>query len=803
MGALPKGPLAGVRVVDLSTEIAGPYATKLWVDAGADVIKLESPTGGDPLRRWTASGTPLPRDEDGALFRYLNASKRSVTADLASADGRAFALELTAGADFVVESAGPGEMQRLGLSTEILQAGNPALSMVSISPWGGGGPWARRPATEFTLQAATGSIAYRGLRDRDPVAAGGRLGEWIAGSFAAVGGLAAWLSAVNTGEGQHVDLSIFESMLLCMTIYHDLNGQFHEGPLPRAIETPSIEPARDGWVGFCTITGQQWKDFCAMIGRPELAEDERFYDATQRMDELAFIHGAIHAWTRERSVDEIVELASLLRIPVAPIGDGRNLPKMDHLAERGVYVENPHGFLQPRTPYLLGTTGPRPPGRAPRLGEHDEAVRAELADSDAADAPRAGRAALGDSALPLAGIRVLDLTAFWAGPMAAAFLADLGADVVKVESIQRPDGMRFAGAVRNEQMWEWSPVFHGANTGKRDVTLRLDSEEGMALLKRLIASADVVVENFSVRVLDNFGLGWETVHALNPRTILMRMPAFGLDGAWRDRTGFAMNIEQVSGMAWLTGYADLPLVVRGACDPIGGMHAVFALLLALHQRAQSGVRQLVEVPLVEPALAVAAEQVIEWGAYGQLLERDENRGPVAAPQGVYRSGDGETYVAVAVANDAQWRALCGVLGNEALEADSALRTAAGRRAAHDAIDEALRAWTGAREPDAAVEALLAAGVPASVLVNAHCVMPNPQLEHRAFFQELEHPAAGKRRYPGVPMRFSRLGTRLHPSPPPTLGQHNEEVLCGELGLSREELDELEKKQVLGTRPSFM
>ena len=168
----------------------------------------------------------------------------------------------------------------------------------------------------------------------------------------------------------------------------------------------------------------------------------------------------------------------------------------------------------------------------------------EAAAEDAAKPEAEGEAAAPEAEakpeadpLPLAGIRVVDLTAFWAGPVAAAYLADMGADVVKVESIQRPDGMRFAGAVPNEEIWEWSPVFHGANPGKRGITLKLDSEEGMALLRRMIEGADVLIENFSARVLENFGLGWDEVRAINPKIIMVRMPAFGLEGPWRDRAG--------------------------------------------------------------------------------------------------------------------------------------------------------------------------------------------------------------------------------------------------------------------------
>jgi crotonobetainyl-CoA:carnitine CoA-transferase CaiB-like acyl-CoA transferase len=850
MTAAPDWPLAGMRVIDLSSEIAGPYCTKMLVDAGADVIKVEPP-GGDPLRRWTASGTPLRQGDDGALFQYLNAAKRNVVADIETAPGRAVVLDLAAAADLIVESFEAGTLPRVGLTLDVLQARNAALSLVSISPWGRSGPWAHRPATEFTLQAATGSTAYRGLPDRAPVAAGGRIGEWIAGSFAALAALIAWLSARQTGHGQHVDVSMFEAMVLGMTIYHDLAGQWRNEPLRRAIEIPSIEPAKDGWVGFCTITGQQWKDFCLLIGHPEVGEDPRYLDGTQRMADLAFMQRIIHGWTRRHTVEQIIELATQLRIPVAPIGTGETLPHIDHFVARGVFVNGPGGFLRPRPPYRLEKTPLRPFGNAPKLGEHTDEVIAELRyvirSKEARPGPLPGNefpgsidpsrlkptaskaleSPLGDFsttqpgnsfpgvgctgdqptgtfvALPLAGLRVIELTSFWAGPLAASYLADMGADVVKVESIQRPDGMRFAGALPVDRMWEWSPVFAGANVGKRDITLNLSTAEGMRLLRRLLATADVVIDNFSARVLENFGLTWEQVHTLNPRIIMLRMPAFGLDGPWRDRTGFAMTVEQASGMAWVTGYEDLPLVVRGACDPLAALHAVFALLMALEHRRRTGEGQLVEVPLVETALNIAAEQVIEYSAYGQVLQRAGNRGPCAAPQGVYRCADADEYVAVAVATDAQWAALRHVLGDPTWARDPALATAAGRRVAHDTIDIRLDEWLSTHGRDLAVETLTAAGVPTQALINAHYLMPNPQLEARGFFQVMQHPVTGVSRYPGLPMTFSGFGRLQHPAPPPTLGQHNDELLGGELGLSPEEIQDLRRRRVIGERPTFM
>jgi crotonobetainyl-CoA:carnitine CoA-transferase CaiB-like acyl-CoA transferase len=792
-------PLAGWRVIDLSSEIAGPYCAKMLADAGADVIKVENPDGGDPLRGWTASGTPLAGDQDGALFQFLNASKRSIALDPRVDADRATLRALATKADLLIESFGPGGLAARGLAVEDLQRENPRLSVVSISPWGLEGPDANRPATEFTLQAATGSIDYRGLPGRKPVAAGGRIGEWAAGSFAAPAAISAALSARKTGRGHHVDLSIFESMLICMTVYHDLNSQWFEGPLPRSIEIPSIEPAKDGFVGYCVITGQQWTDFCAMLGRQDIAEDPLYLDGRARMQHIDRMQTMIQGWTRERSIEELIELAGLLRIPVAEIGNGETLPGMAQMKARGVFQPGPGGFIQPRSPYQLSRTPLRPATRAPRLNEQADAIVAEWTaapESSAASDPQA-------DPLPLEGLRVVDLTAFWAGPVAAAYLADMGADVVKVESIQRPDGMRFAGAVPNDEIWEWSPVFHGANPGKRGITLKLDSDEGLALLRRMIAEADVLIENFSVRVLENFGLGWDEVQKINPKIVMVRMPAFGLEGPWRDRAGFAMTVEQISGLAWLTGYRDMPLVVRGACDPIGGMHAVFALLMALEDRRRTGEGQLVEVPLVEVAVNIAAEQVIEFDAYSKLLVRDENRGPVAAPQGVYRTAETDSLIAVAVPDDAAWQALRRVMGDPEWAQDPALDEAPGRRAHHDILDKNLEAWLAEKPQQEALDALLGEGIPAAILINAHSLSPNPQLEARGFFQTLNHPRSGTARYPGWPMAFSGLPRALHRRPPPSLGQHNDEILGGELGLDREELERLREAGIIGERPSFM
>jgi len=790
-------PFDGLLVIDLCTDIAGPYASKLFVDAGASVVKIE-PREGDPLRHWTASQQDLPPEEPGPLFQYLNAGKKSIVLDPRDAQARARIGRLAERADILFEDWGPGGLEAQGLDPEQWLEANPQLSIVRISPWGQVGPWADRAANDFTLQAATGSVEYRGLPDREPVAAGGRIGDWVGGSFASISGLAAWRSARQTGEGQIVDFSVFESMIQCFTVFGDMGSQFSGGQISRSIELPSIEPTKDGHVGFCTISAQQWKDFCSMLGRQDIAEDPVFLDGGQRMANLKSIQEMMHSWTREKTTDEIIELCELLRIPVAPIGNGRALPEFDHMIERGSFERAPGGFLQPRAPWRLETTAPAPIGHTPRLDEDRDELLAQL------DKPKPRpEIRVGHADLPFAGLRVVDLTAFWAGPYTTSILSDLGADVIKIESIQRPDGMRFATAIRNEILWEWGHVFHGVNPGKRDVTLRLDHEDGLGLLKRLIEDADVVIENFSSRVMPSFGLDAETIKGLNSRAIYVRMPAFGLDGPWRDRAGFAMTVEQVSGLAWVTGYEDLPLVVRGVCDPLGSAHAIFALGLALEERRRTGLGQVVEVALVEPALAVAAEQVIEYSAYGEMLGRSANAMPHAAPQGLFETREADERIAISVMNDDDWQGLCRVLGAEDWRRSESLATHRGRLAEHDSLCARLSEWLRPQSREDALERLLAEGVPASAAINSYSIWPNPQLADRHFFQTMKHVHTGETRYPSFPAIFPAFERELHRSPPPTLGQHNREVLQSELGITDEEIERLEADGIIGTRPSFM
>ena len=799
--------LRGLRILDFSTQIGGPYCSKLLVDAGATVIKVE-PVGGDPMRTWSSTGADL-HHEDSALFGFLNAGKQSVVGTI---DDDAIA-GLVAEADVVIEAHGLNGDAGERLDVERLRRERPELVVASITPYGLTGPWAKRTASEFTLQAESGSLGIRGLGGGSPFQAGGRITEWSSGVYAAAAVVPAALHAQATGRGCHLDLSMLETANMVFTNFSDTMNRLLNGSSGRAehallsptVETPSIEATADGWVGFCTNARKQFDAFLLLIERPDLVGDEELASVFGRMVRFEEWTGLVGDWCSGHRTDAIVDDAAALRIPVAPVGDAEAVLAHPHNIERGVFVADASNrFRQPRRPWRVDDTDPPAPSPAPRLDANGDTPRfpprAEPGPSLATGA--------GPDDLPLRGLRILDLTAWFAGPSGTQLLASLGAEVIHVESARRPDGMRGIGVMvagSYEQHWEASPHFLQVNTNKSGLTLDLGDPTGFALLQRMIAHCDVVVENFTPRVLDEFGLTWDLVQQINPRAILARMPAFGLTGAWRDRPGFAQTVEQFSGLAWITGFpSDQPRIPRGPCDPVAGMHAALAVVVALADRDRTGRGHLVESPLSETSLNIAAEQVLEWTAYGRRMQREGNRSALAAPQGLYPCVPGvvavDAWVAISVGDDRQWRALRSVLGDPAWALDADLDTREGRRLQHDLIDEHLGRWTAQHRAVDAAAALRVVGVTASAVVDASRVLEaNPQMEARGYFETPEHPVVGPMPLPSLPFRMSGVDHWLR-RPAPTLGRDNATVLRDFLGLSPEEIAALEASSVIAQHP---
>ncbi|MGN5236549.1 CoA transferase [Rhodococcus sp. SJ-3] len=789
-------PLEDFVVVDLSVGVAGGYGTRLLADGGARVLKVEA-ADGDPLRRWSGSGAEIGDGESGPLFQFLAGGKESLVIDPGGADAAEQVACLLASADAVIWSSDSPFASIAELHPRRLNSDHPHLVVVSISPFGLEGPWSDRAATEFTLQAWSGAIVGlgRGAPDRAPVQVGGRVGQFVTGTYTAIGALTGRVNSRFTGRGCLIDLSMLEAIVLSLTYYPVTYHDVMERPwrTERALVLPGVQQAADGLVGMACGTLQQRQDLYVMMDHAEWIEDDAI------MSRPAEVAPLIAEWVAARTVDEIRELAIAFRIPNAPVADPGNVAALDHFQVRKVFVENPYGkFLQPRQPFRISSFTWSAPQPSPPLGAHGDLTGRMRThhDGDGID-------------LPFAGLRVLDMTAFWAGPTSTHLLALLGADVIHLESVVRPDGGRLVGGVSGdtEMWWEHSPIHLGGNAGKKSVTIDFTTDEGRTLLERLIESCDVLVENFTPRVLDQAGLNYERVREIRPDIVMVRMPGFGLDGPWRDIAAFAYSIEDAAGLTWMTGYPDSnPLEPSCIGDPNAGMHAVYGLLLALEHRAATGEGALVEASMIDAALSITAEQIIEYTATGSILTRQGNRGPDAAPQGLYRTKDVDefgrldSWIALAVEDDTQWGALVEALSEIPELEDSRFSYRAGRFEHHDEIDKLIQAWCEERDSEFIVDLLWSAGVPVARMMQPHRQTEIEQLSTRRFFEDMEHPVVGRYRQSTLPFTMTGLPDRLTQRPAPLLGQHNEDELKA-LGVTDDDLRALEQDGVIGRAPA--
>lgn len=722
-----------LRVIDRSTSLAGAYCAKLLVDFGADVVRVEPPDG-DPYRS---------DDLGSAHWSYLRTSQRSITRDPARWE---------VGSDIVIQE---DSLESAGLVT------------VVISALGLGGPDSHLNALGFSeevLQARSGALAGHGHMTHPPLTVAGRIGEYVTGVMAALGALTVWPRASRTGVPETVDVSMLEAMQLTMLTMPTLFANFPGGRKAafRFVMIPGNEPCGDGnFVGITTNTVAQWKALLHAAGRDDLADDTELHTMLGRFMRATDVREALQTWTLAHTADEIESACIAGRVPVAIVGNGKLLLESEHLLEREVFVPQPGAdFVRPRAPFRLHGVADREMTPAPAVGAHD---RDQPWPPRRAESPH-GRKTTHESG-PLAGIRVLDFTAFWAGPFATAWLAAMGADVIKVESVQRPDGMRMSGSTRlgAPEAIECSPLYHASNLNKRGITLDLSRAEGVEIAKRLIATCDVVAENFTPRVMEEFGLDYAAVRAIRPDVLMLRLPAFGLTGPWRDRPGFAQTMEQLSGMAWATGYEDgPPIIAGGVVDPMVGAHAALAIVAAIEHRDRTGEGQLVEVPMVEVAVATTADQVIRYQLTGEIAGR---RGE----GGVYRCAGDDAWIAIDQARDPM-----------------------------PCTERA--AWCATRDRLNAQGELLAVGIPALAAVPGYAALEDAQLIARDYFEPLVHRIVGEQQFPTWPMRLSGGPRRFWHTPAPTLGEHNDEVLAGELGLSADEIARLRAEHMIGETP---
>ena len=402
-------------------------------------------------------------------------------------------------------------------------------------------------------------------------------------------------------------------------------------------------------------------------------------------------------------------------------------------------------------------------------------------------------------------VRVLDISMGWAGPLIGQMFAEMGAEVIKVEDTHHFDWWRGSLSMAPPEMQpiERSGVFNTANRGKRGVTLDLASTRGIEILKRLVKLSDILVENFSPGVVNRLGLGYESVSAINPRLIMISMPSFGSDGPESNARAYGNTVEAMAGVTGLTGYHDGGgqhyTLSNALGDPVGGLHGVFALMVAMRERERSGRGQLIELAQVESLIPFVAEEVLEYQFTGKVPAVRGNRHREHAPHGIYRCAGDDDWIALACESDTQWRSLVGALRVERLAADQRFAGASARKANEDALDAELSRVIAQLNADDCIARLRDAGVLAAPVNSAPAVIADPQIQSREYFVAIDRAVVGTHLYPGAVARIPDTPLRAD-APAPLLGEHNRQVFAEMLGMTDDEIAELERAGVIGSSP---
>ena len=792
--------LAGVNVLDLGRWYAAPLAARLLGDFGAEVVRVEPPDG-DPTR---TEGPFPPRYEGTAdhsgVYHYFNGGKLGVTLDLASERGRLD--NLIARADVVVVDRLPDEARALRLTWSNVRAVNPRAVLLSITPWGLDGPYRDYRAYPMNELHASGAAYALGTPDREPIGLPGPQSSYMAGSNGAGAAVTALYARDVTGEGQLVDISTIETVIAVLMGHavvkaHHLDERtMRTGHRLAGMAPHTHFPCKDGH--FCVIGTQppHWERLKDVLGRPDWAESELFADARSRYRYVEDFETLLVAELGKRSKEEWFDLFWERRAPGMPLNTVADVMEMEHLAERRFFqgVEIAPGFEAPLpgAPFVFDGRD-RPSARpGPALGEHDGEVFGRAARGACPPSvPPRGREAGGLATRPLEGVRVVEFCWVLAGPLAGQMLADLGADVIKVEHPHRPDIQRAMFPFLGEPSPNNSVSFNTLHRGKRAVAVDMGTEAGAEAVRDLVAVSDVVIENLSPRVLAGFGLGYEELKQARPDLVMASMTAAGHTGPLANMIGYGPSTGALAGFEGLVGYPGGPplgaqQITYG--DPVVASFTASAIAAALHRRRRTGQGVHIDVSQIEVTVATMGHQVLEYGVAGALPERGGNRHPRMAPHGCYPCAGDDEWASIAAGSDDEWRALAGVIG-EPWAAESRFATLASRKGEEDELDRLIGEWTRSRSKYEVAAVLQAAGVAALPTLNTLDLPADPHLQARGVY-----PAGGHAHLPEA--GFARGAWNLKGTPPsvetraPFAAEHNGAVFTDLLGKSAREYHRL-------------
>src|ERR1700682_6148763 len=531
------GALSHLRIVEIGSAAATSYCARLFADFGAAVQKVE-PSEGDPLRR----AAPLTPKGRSAWFAFLNFNKSSVALDCSDASATSRLSELIENCDILIDGRDVDAADCPVFDLAAIKQRHPGLIHLEASWFCHEGPYAEFEATDSTIRALTGLVKLVGPVDGPPMHAPDFQTGILAGLWGFIATASSVLGRMQDGRGRSNSLSIFESSI-AVTEYIMFES-FSRGDIMRRIGVNRFWPTfpvgiyrtKQGWLGVTTVTPAQWRAFCEMLGLPELRDDPALFMGVDRLQHIREIESKIIPGLKQRTAQEWFGEGLRRKIPIVPVPEIADLIADEEKRARGaivpIIIGDETGFTAGSMQRLIGTP-PRRGGAGAGIGER-MLGRAHAAHTAI---PAPSPEARGATRLPLDGIRVIDFSMGWAGPICTRTLADLGADVIKIEAIQYPDwwrGVDRRPAYILEQMYEKSVRYCIMNRNKRGITLDLTRPQGLDLAKQLLADADLVVDNYSVEVLPKLGLGYDVLSKLNPKLVMMSMSAFGAGSLSRD-----------------------------------------------------------------------------------------------------------------------------------------------------------------------------------------------------------------------------------------------------------------------------
>ncbi len=801
--------LEGVRVLELGHMVSAAYATKLMADLGAEVIKVEEP-GGDHARQWGPFPQGTVDPERSGLFLYLNTNKQSMTLDLHT--DKDTLTRLIAWADLLVHNYPAAQMAELGLDYSAFRAINPRLVMCSLTPFGLTGPHKNYRAYELTVTHGGGwawlSPGGSDRPDLPPLKAAGHQADFQGGLAATTVAMAAYYRALQTGEGEHIDLSS-QAYVASFLEHHFISYTFLgrvTSRLGKRLQDPwGIFECQDGSIFVAVAEEDQWRRLLELMGNPEWGASPQFRNSIQRFKNQDELKPHLRAWFKQWRVQDLFHAGQAKRICFAPVLDMAQLAKQEQLQARRFFVDVPHPRAGTLThlgaPYELREPWWQVRRPAPLLGEHNEEVLQALPNGAVSPQPNTQHPAPStiQPRLPLAGIRVADFSWVWAGPFCTMHLAHLGAEVIKIESQAHLDLTRrlpfYPPDV--EPGVNRCPLFNQWSQGKKSILLNLTKEEGVALAKELIKKSDVVVENFATGVLERLGLGYDELKKIKPDIIMASISGYGHSGPQRNYMAYGPAIPPVTGLSSLTGYVGSPPQEVGLSygDPNSGITAAAAICAALAARHRTGQGQYIDVSLLESVAALVPEGWMDYAMNGAQPLRSGNRDPWMSPHNCFRCAGEDEWVTVACGAEEEWQALCQAIGQPQLATDERFRTARARKTNEDALEQLLTGWTSTRDKWDVTRTLQAVGVAAFPTMTSKDIAEDPHLEARGFFSRLAHPELGARTHTGIPWLLTNTPNGVR-APAPLLGQDTDQVMQDVLGYAAQEIAQLKEAQIL-------